>query len=194
MERMRVTPSTTVTSGTSLKIVVQVFPAYAGSVMDTDYTDAYSQVYTRTAGNTWPSAWTPTRPRRNCWPASCALNDANINQLNDSTWINGTTSGVTNKDLLIGGTLQLAMMTYFYECDHGESIIAGLAEAVPIYNVVASGVAGGDTTLQTLDSVLQSDLQFPCLPQGMGIDVPSNYWGSVSITGDTSEDMCPATF
>ena len=46
-----------------------------------------------------------------------------------------------------------------------------------------------DPVLQTtIPAATQDELEFPYLPQNMDIDVPSNCWGSLSITGDTSQD------
>ena len=120
-----------------------------------------------------------------------AVNQANINQADyDAKYSNPNESAIVNSDQLIGGLLQLAVMEYFNENDTGEAEIAGLTQAVPIYDIVASGVATSDPVLETgIPTTTQGELEFPYLPQNMVIDVPSNWWGSLSITGDSSQDL-----
>ena len=51
--------------------------------------------------------------------------------------------------------------------------LAGLTAAVPFYNYISSGLTTSDTTVP---GTLNIDLQFPYVPQQVGIDVPDNNW------------------
>ena len=108
--------------------------------------------------------------------ARTKLNDANISKAN---------GGSPSNEDLIGGLLNLALLRYFQECDHGEEVIAGLTGAVPTYNFVASGITSSTTTLQPANMSLQT----PYLPTSLLFDVPNDSWDSVSIDGNRSSNV-----
>ncbi|MCY3017317.1 MAG: DUF6531 domain-containing protein, partial [Planctomycetota bacterium] len=101
---------------------------------------------------------------------------ANAEQLNMA---NG--SAVDNEKA-VGGMLDLAIASYFNATDADEAWIAGLTGAVAKRSSVALGIA---TSGPALSTTATPNLQFPYLPADMGIDVPANVGGAISIDSST---------
>ena len=97
------------------------------------------------------------------------VNDANIAKANGAAYSN---------DALTGGLLNLAMIDFYLNCNKDVQEIGGLTGALPIYNVVACGIATANSTVQ--DTGSGGNLQIRYLPDAMGIDVGGN-WNSTSI-------------
>ncbi|HEV2969531.1 MAG TPA: autotransporter-associated beta strand repeat-containing protein [Pirellulales bacterium] len=179
--------------GESMNVIVQVFaggaPADAFASAGYSFSNgSYSKVYSRPCGKYMAVGLDANQTSQQMLTSiRQTVNSAEISQADSQsalpTWIN---QNAANKDHLIGGLLQLAAIQYFNQCDAGESEIAGLTGAVPFYNLVASGLATSDWVLQPAAA---SALQFPYLPTGMGIDVPSNSWAGISINDDHSQDL-----
>lgn len=83
----------------------------------------------------------------------------------------------------VGAFLSLAIGTYFYNSDVADQVTDGLAQAVPVFNHVASGLATGETTV-----TYHWDLQNPAIPQGINVDVANAFHQEFTINGDTSND------
>ena len=86
--------------------------------------------------------------------------------------------GTPSNDDLIGGVLNLALVDYYQQVDHGNQVIGGLTGAIPIYNVVAMGIASSNATTSTSQNANEQVLY---LPGALGIDLPQNAWDSVGI-------------
>jgi autotransporter-associated beta strand protein len=86
----------------------------------------------------------------------------------------------------VGGLLDLAITQYFSAADADEASLALLTSAVPNRTVVGLGIATSAAVLSdaTQDTVR---LQFPYLPDDMGIDVPGNVFGAFAIDASATD-------
>ncbi|MEI8318734.1 MAG: DUF6531 domain-containing protein, partial [Planctomycetia bacterium] len=101
---------------------------------------------------------------------------ANTEQLNVANGV------AVDNEKAIGGLLDLAIASYFNATDADEAWIAGLTGAVANRSAVALGIA---TSGPKLSTTATPNLQFPYLPADMGIDVPANVGGAISIDSST---------
>ncbi|MEI7863299.1 MAG: transglutaminase domain-containing protein, partial [Planctomycetota bacterium] len=108
------------------------------------------------------------------------VNAQQLNQANKATVAN---------EQAVGGLLDLAIAQYFLSADADEAALATLTSAVPDRTNVALGIA---TSAAVLSAAVLSDptsdkarLQFPYLPDDIGIDVPANTWGGFAIDAST---------
>jgi YD repeat-containing protein len=170
-------PTVAVPSGSRVDLVVQSLPGTTGGTVA-----AYNTVFSRAAGNYLAvglDAWQTSEQM--LVQLRQTVNDANMNQANDSNWMNGTQpSGAPNRDLLAGGLLHLALADYFHKSNSGEKSTAGLTWALPLYNAIGCGVATAYSD-PTDNSSQNGDLQIRYLPSQTGIDIPDGYWNSSSI-------------
>ncbi|MSR27041.1 MAG: hypothetical protein EXS06_08500, partial [Planctomycetaceae bacterium] len=96
--------------------------------------------------------------------------------------LNAANGGPVDNDQAVGGLLDLAIASYFNASDADEAWIAGLTGAVAQRSAVALGIA---TSGPKLSTTATPNLQFPYLPADMGIDVPANVGGAISIDSST---------
>ena len=97
--------------------------------------------------------------------------------------INVANGETVNYEKLIGGTLNLASLTYFYETDHGEEVIAGLTHGHRVANYVSSGIVTSNASLR---AEMDMDQQIPYLPESLGIDIPRGDFTIIPIDDDWS--------
>ncbi len=167
----------TVASGAAVKIILRYDPGTSGN-----QTRAYTQVYTRNAGK-YQAVGMDAHQTSDQELADLRkkLNDAEITKAN---------GGTPTDDALLGSLLNLVLANYFQQIEKNEATVCGLTAAVQDYNHVGSGLATCDTTLQTSPNF---DLQFPYLPQSLGIDMPSIYQGTLSITASAANSVARDT-
>jgi uncharacterized delta-60 repeat protein/RHS repeat-associated protein len=157
-----VASSSSVSSGASVDVVLQSYPAQA--VVGTTGGDCvpYTHVYVRTAGDDIAvglGAWQTSASMLSS--ARAALNSAELEE---------TDGGSPADNLLTGGALNLAIAEYFQQCNADEQTLAGVTGGLPLYNVVSSGIASAysATTEQN------TSVEYPYLPGSMGIDAADN--------------------
>jgi autotransporter-associated beta strand protein/YD repeat-containing protein len=90
--------------------------------------------------------------------------------------------GAVDRDQAVGGLLDLAIASYFTAANADEASLASLTSAVADRTIVALGIA---TSGPELSFSPTAGLQFPYLPEGMGIDVPANVTGGFAIDPST---------
>jgi RHS repeat-associated protein len=91
--------------------------------------------------------------------------------------------GAVDRDQAVGGLLDLAIASYFTAANADEASLASLTSAVADRTIVALGIA---TSGPELSFSATAGLQFPYLPDGMGIDVPANVSGAFAIDASTT--------
>ncbi|MCX7430028.1 MAG: hypothetical protein NTY17_03315 [Planctomycetia bacterium] len=91
--------------------------------------------------------------------------------------------GAVDRDQAVGGLLDLAIASYFTAANADEASLASLTSAVADRTIVALGIA---TSGPELSFSATAGLQFPYLPEGMGIDVPANVSGAFAIDASTT--------
>ena len=91
--------------------------------------------------------------------------------------------GAVDRDQAVGGLLDLAIASYFTAANADEASLASLTSAVADRTIVALGIA---TSGPELSFSPTAGLQFPYLPEGMGIDVPANVSGAFAIDASTT--------
>ena len=91
--------------------------------------------------------------------------------------------GAVDPDQAVGGLLDLAIASYFTAANADEASLASLTSAVADRTIVALGIA---TSGPELSFSATAGLQFPYLPEGMGIDVPANVSGAFAIDASTT--------
>ncbi|MFM8804399.1 MAG: DUF6531 domain-containing protein, partial [Planctomycetia bacterium] len=91
--------------------------------------------------------------------------------------------GLIDPDEGVGGLLDLAIASYFVAANADEASLASLTSAVADRTIVALGIA---TSSPYLSATTTAGLQFPYLPDGMGVDVPANVAGGFPIDPSTT--------
>ena len=137
----------------------------------------YSRVYVRAAGDYLAiglGAWQTSDAM--VVAATAAVNAANVAEAD---------GGSPSADALVGGTLNLAMVEYFQQCNAGEQALAGLTGGIPLYNVVSSAVA----TAYSGTTTQNSNVQFRYLPGSMGIDAQANNY--LAFSNDETSVLLP---